>query len=236
VSNFAAPPLEDGFLSLATHTVGVWVSQSDASHVALSYLFQKDSGDYRVYDFHLSGNERLLNDEIDWRTCRKQRFAHCIELDDISKISLPGFINKVVANEKISFGIDWLGNIGTLDPATGIYTPPADKPGFTCATFLDEVFRAFGFELVDMPTWPRDDAQTIKWRDDLADRLEKNGKTPAEVIARIRETDPVMRLFPSEFAAAAAAGLDDWPLNKESAFEAACEIIEDFNKARGNNS
>lgn len=229
MSGFQKSPIEGGFLSIEGHTVGVWVNQSDASHVALSYAFPKKDGEgFGVYDCHFIG--RFLNEEIDWAACKKQRLAHTVELDDFSKNSFPGFLNKVIANSNVHFGINWLGNLGTINPMTGVYTPPADRPGFTCATFLDTVFRAVGLEVVAIDDWPKNDADALRWRDDFANKLEQGGKTPPDVVEDIRKTNPVIRLWPSEFAAAVAQGVEAWPVSKQSALELAQRVIEDFNK------
>ena len=242
MTEFVAPPVEDFFRS---QTIGVWVNQLGANHVGMTYLIASKNGQAlgaggelaatevdgrpQAFDLHFLDDNRVANEPVNWSTCRKHRLAAVVELDEFTRVSFPVYLHNTVAKSAMRFGVDWLGNIGTID-AQGFYSPPANRPGFTCATYLCEVFRSHGLEVVDVDTWPADAPHNDSWVESLLARFRsKEGRE--QTIQSIQDTRPLMRLEPAEFAGAASLGLESWPVPKATANALASQIVDDFNSS-----
>lgn len=87
----------------------------------------------------------------------------------------------------------------TFERDTGVFMPTARSHGLTCSTFVLEVFRAAGVDLVDLTSWaalPED----LEVQRELVQYLRRGGASPAHVASVERETGCV-RLRAEEVAA-----------------------------------
>lgn len=239
MTSFVAPPLKGLF---ETSPIAVWVSQKSAGHVALTYQIDTKNGhalgasedrsgslaeaSSNSFDLEFLDDNRVQNGPIDWTVTNKQRLVSTVELDEFSKVSFPVYLHNVVAKAELKFGIDWLGNIGSIKP-DGTYCPPKNRPGFTCATYLCEVFRSHGLQVVDEKTWPTDTIEIFEWfKSILARFLRQEGREAT--ISSIESTRPLKRLTPAEFAGAASSGSKSWPMCEAQARQLAMQIKQDF--------
>ncbi|MFN4328365.1 MAG: hypothetical protein ACK4FF_05770 [Limnobacter sp.] len=240
MTGFSAPPVEDFF---GNQTIGIWVSQVGAKHVGMTYIIKSKNGkalglendalcsenhsNENAFDLHFLDDNFIKNEPVNWSVCNKRRLAAVVELDEFTKVSFPVYLHNTVAKSDIRYGIDWLGNIGSINQ-NGSYNPPLDRPGFTCATYLCEVFRSYGLTVVDVNSWPVDSPEIKSWARNLVARFQN--KNREQTIRDIESTKPLIRLEPAEFASAASMGIEAWPVQKLNANALALRIIQDFNE------
>ena len=74
--------------------------------------------------------------------------------------------------------------------------------GFTCATFVMQCFKAWGFEFLDTSSWPIRE-EDIKWKDRVFWLLEKEEGIDMKHIEIQRKDTTIIRFRPEEVAAAA---------------------------------
>lgn len=244
MKEFVAPPIKDLF---GSETIGIWVSKSGADHVGVTYKISSQNGralgvesdavasdlksNSQSFELHFLDDDKILNDPVDWSTTTKQRLVAVVEVDEFAKISFPVYLHTTVAKSSLRFGIDWLGNIGSIDE-NGVYVPPVERPGFTCATYLCEVFRSHGLEVVNEHTWPKNAPESENWLQKLRARFKQKSDRQL-TIKNIEDTQPVVRLMPAEFAGAASFGSDAWPVSRIDANAIALQITQDFNAKFG---
>lgn len=218
------------------------MSQKSAGHVALTYQIITKNGyalgasedkselsaktSFNSFDLEFLDDNRVQNGSVDWTATKKQRLVSAVELDEFSKVSFPVYLHNIVAKAELKFGIDWLGNIGSIK-ADGTYCPPKDRPGFTCATYLCEVFRSHGLQVVDETTWPADTAAVRSWFTITLERFRRQEGREA-TISSIESTPSPKRLTPAEFAGAASSGSKSWPMCEARAKQLAMQIKQDF--------
>ena len=145
------------------NSVGIAIRQyaGEQNHLAILYVANGDSDEPKI--LHLGDQHCLKNEQPDnsylW-----------IDLGDDfdAEIDLPYIlayvrdVARVNTKESGQYGLDT--NTGCFDPMTGMLKSEAvEEVGLTCATFVLEVFKARGFELVQWDSWPLNDQQNINW-------------------------------------------------------------------------
>lgn len=101
----------------------------------------------------------------------------------------------------IPYGVNIANKKGTFTK-DGVYKPPVDRDGLTCATFVTEICRGVGLQLLNEGDWgvrPEDAA----WIDQICDMLAdpRAGADEAH-IAHIRRSFTGVRIRPEEVASA----------------------------------
>jgi hypothetical protein len=114
----------------------------------------------------------------------------------------------------IAYGLALASVNGSFDSA-GNYVAPPGSDGLTCATFVSEILKGAGLNLVDLNTWPSN-FENIVWGTSVIKFVEKRGAKP-EHLATLGGNNKGMRLHPFEVAAAADSPRSAWPLDYATA-------------------
>jgi hypothetical protein len=100
----------------------------------------------------------------------------------------------------LDYGISLFAGRGAIRP-DGAYSPPPGFDGFTCATFVAEMFRMGNVGLVNLTTWQANDRNRI-WGRAIVCMLNAWPAATAEHIAKVESSNSGFRLLPEELAAA----------------------------------
>ncbi len=124
----------------------------------------------------------------------------------------------------VTYGLNLVAGRGAFR-ATGAYKPGKDCDGFTCASFVAEVFRHFGLELVRLDTMlgsPRNHA----WAEAIICMLTAYKATP-EHIDKVRRSVNGTRLRPEDVCAAIEVPAAYRPVDQEAIMVRADEIHQE---------
>jgi hypothetical protein len=114
----------------------------------------------------------------------------------------------------IPYGLALASVHGSFD-AAGNYVAPPGNDGLTCATFVSEILKGAGLNLVDLSTWPSN-FENIVWGNSVIKFVEKRGASPAHLLT-LGKNNKGLRLHPFEVAAAADSPRSAWPLDYATA-------------------
>ena len=180
---------------------GIAVSQYSGrqNHVGILY---KNSGDVSI--LHVSGHKEPL-------VITPEPYYLWLDedcLDPIDKSLLLASvidIAKVNKNTEIRYGLNH--SLYCIDPKTGKFNQDYDiTVGFTCATFVMEVFLTIGTQLIDWKTWPSDTAEAKEFHDLVLSYLDvrclSGNKVTPEYLAAQKKLHGSPRFSPQEIAAA----------------------------------
>lgn len=109
-------------------------------------------------------------------------------------------------DSKIRYGLDH--GIYCLDAETGLLNENYDQSiGFTCATFVIEVFLSVGIKLIDWDTWPSGEEKHTEFQKMVFNYLERNkrdnpGSVTEEYLKAQAKNIGKARFLPQEVAAA----------------------------------
>lgn len=104
-------------------------------------------------------------------------------------------------DQAIDYGISLFAGRGAIR-TDGVYAPPPGFDGFTCATFVAEMFRIGNIGLVNLGTWSASERNKI-WGKAIVCMLKAWQPATPEHIAKVEASNIGFRLFPEEVAAAA---------------------------------
>jgi hypothetical protein len=154
-------PTDSPFSELDLIGVAVCQYPNEQNHIAV--LYKPDSDEDETLLLHVGDHKAPLigtpNDKYLWLdlgsslpTIRKELILVDIQI-----------IAEVNKDAEIRYGLDH--GIFCLDAATGRLNANYDQTiGFTCATFVIEVFLASGIQLIDWETWPVNESQHIAFQ------------------------------------------------------------------------
>ncbi|MEJ6475977.1 hypothetical protein [Pseudoalteromonas piscicida] len=110
------------------------------------------------------------------------------------------------SKSKVRYGLDH--GVYCLDPETGMLNENYDqKIGFTCATFVVEVFLSVGIKLIDWDTWPSSGEKHIEFQKKVFSYLESehakdSNNVTVEYLKAQSKNIGKARFLPEEIAAA----------------------------------
>ena len=169
------------------------------SHLGVAY--RDSAGVARL--LHLAFHRTLVVDaypQPDWLAAR----VPVDELVGAQIVSLLEGAAKLYPNprmpESFDYGINLLAGQGSIE-ASGAYSPKDGCDGYTCASIIAEIFRRFGYPLVDLATWPERDVNRA-WGLAIVCMLRAYGASP-EHLAAVERNVSGLRLRPEEVAVAA---------------------------------
>ncbi len=171
------------------------------AHLGVAY--QDSSGTPKL--LHLAFHKNLILESYpknNWLVCQ-------LPVDEDAGAQIVALLNasaKLYSNHLSPFGFDYGINLfagqGCIAP-DGRYEPKDGCDGYTCSTFVAEIFKSFGFDLVDLNSWPRKWANKV-WGAAVICLLKADGAS-SEHIAAVERNNLGLRLKPEEVAAAAEA-------------------------------
>ncbi|MTI99362.1 MAG: hypothetical protein FH752_12145 [Marinobacter adhaerens] len=132
-----------------------------------------------------------------------------VQLDDLSKMLLATYCTSVVS--KNPQGLPYsICKEGAFFRADGTFHQEFEYSGLTCATFVLEIFRSQGFEVLDLRKWAQLPEDRV-WQIQILQLLEQVGM-PADYLDAQRKQlkEGVDRYRPEQVVAATA--MDGWPL------------------------
>ncbi len=169
------------------------------SHLGVAYR----NGDDAAKLFHLEFHRRLAIDDYP----RAEWLAACVPIDDVAGAQIVALLDGAAklypsrsAPGSYDYGIALLTGAGSIAP-DGAYSPKDGCDGFTCSSIVAEIFRSFGFPLVDLSNWPNRPINRA-WGQAIVCMLDAYGAGPEHVQAVERNISE-LRLRPEEVAAAA---------------------------------
>lgn len=109
----------------------------------------------------------------------------------------------------LGYGINALAGIGSID-GSATYAPSPGCDGLTCSTFIVEMLRAVGVELIQMATWPSTD-RNLAWGRAIVCML-RNANVPEVHVKKVEANVSGLRIRPEEVAAAAEVPAAERPV------------------------
>lgn len=198
----------------------IWVAicniREGQNHCGLAYRRGVDEIRILHLAFHVDLRDEQLNAPY-----RRVSFG----LDAANQLVVAGFaIAMSRAEPGIPYGFNDDGIV--FDPKTGeLLEAPAGR-GLTCATFVTALLRHLGYELIDRATWPERETDT-NWRAGMIDLIRQYGGDDDHVDALLSSPFAV-RIRPEEVAGASGVEFGDWPVDYDSAYELAEEIVAEL--------
>ena len=125
----------------------------------------------------------------------------------------------------IGYGINLLAGRGSFGP-TGKYKAPKGSDGLTCSTFVTDILRGGGVDLVQLGTWI-DTPENRIWCERICNFLTQTKKDPQH-IANVRANISGLRLRPYEVAGAARLGRSSWPAAFDAVQAPAAAVRDEF--------
>ncbi len=142
--------------------VGVAIKSNDdhatSNHIAILYKYGEEPA--RLLHFtgrHIVGASRC-DDSYLWMDLGD-------EFTEVELAIVCAHVKKVVdanAHERTAYGFD--SPAGYIDKETGKIEPAFGEKGFTCSTFVLEVFEMCGYRIVNLSSWPKPSPKDIKWQ------------------------------------------------------------------------
>ena len=128
----------------------------------------------------------------------------------------------------IPYGVDFLSAIGSFD-SQGNHTPPKGSRGLSCATFVLEILRGLGFQVISENTWPT--GVNGAWVESICNELAvRKPIADEEHIAAVRAASSVARIKPEEAAAALVSVSQEWPLTFDDVQTPAVVVLAAVNE------
>ncbi|HOY79735.1 MAG TPA: hypothetical protein PLN33_18100 [Hyphomonadaceae bacterium] len=233
---FEKLPLQDFDLGAPSSHVLVFVSKV-GQHVGYIYVrddkkMESEPSKYRGRTFHL-GSE-IHTEDIDPGKSQRIYLAATLGLHPDTALAFAGYLKAFDDNKpRVRFGIDWANARGSFGHDKSF----REGSNHTCATLVVDLLEGFGLPSVDFDTWPKDVDEDRKWAEGRLDYYEGQlAKLGAEApldqagIDAMRKVSPVMRLKPTE-AAAALASAQPALMQHEAATQLAAQVLASFVKA-----
>jgi hypothetical protein len=185
---------------------GVALSQYAGGQNHIAILFKPDFNASDVSLLHVGQHKGALLEQpsekylwldfgSDFNPIRKQVIlASIMQIAEVNKDS------------KIRYGLDH--GLFCLDAETGRFNDNYSSViGFTCATFVIEVFLSVGVKLIDWVTWPSGDTKDIEFQKKVLQYLDNTHKSDSSVVTLeylLAQNKKVgkSRFLPQEIAAA----------------------------------
>lgn len=168
---------------------------------------------------HLEGHH-VLTDEL---AAQPYRWAQ-LGIDADNKAVLATLISRIARlRPKIPYSFDCEGVL--FNPTTGDLSPPPAGKGLTCATLIIAVLATYGYQLLDIESWPdrADDANLIG---NMATHMLEQGADAIHVGA-MRASNTV-RVRPPEAVGSANLNDNEWPVDFGTADHMAQQVIMDL--------
>tara|TARA_R110001583_G_C5632553_1_gene407173 strand:+ start:1601 stop:2143 length:543 start_codon:yes stop_codon:yes gene_type:complete len=124
----------------------------------------------------------------------------------------------------------FLGQTHPFDRETGKYNPSVHKgDGLTCATFILEVFKCLGLELLDESSF-EERPEDMDWQVKISVSLRRSG-VPNDHMSKLENSNLAKRFRPEEVAA--ASGEDVIPLPFSEAVPKGAELATELHRCCG---
>lgn len=151
-------PSQKNFSEVDSIGVALTQNREGQNHIAILFELDDEMALLHVGEYKGKLCDRPTDKYIwmelgeDFHPVRKQvMLSHLLQIVQVNQ----GLI--------LRYGLDH--SVNCFNPETGKINDCYDfSVGFTCATFVLEVFLSFGFELIDVSTWPPADEQSINFQ------------------------------------------------------------------------
>ncbi len=191
-------------------TVGFALSTNDPNsiqnHIAILYKFDSDEPKLLHLAWHEDlRTEQTPNNKYIWIDLGEQ-------FTEIDKQIILAHVFKIVeanGSAVIPYGFDSKGQY--IDLETGKFKPSLKAVGLTCATFVLQVFKSCGFELVNLDSWQKKDKKAIRWQKEMLKTLVEREGVSKEFLEHQTANIGSRRYLPEEVA---AASHEDIPASK----------------------
>lgn len=233
---FEKLPLQNFDISLPSSHVLVFISKI-GQHVGYIYVRddkknEADPSKYRGRTFHLGAE--IHTEDIDPGKSNRSYVAAALGLHPQTALAFAAYLKAFDDNKpRVRFGIDWENARGSFGPDKSF----REGSNHTCATLVCDLLEGFGLAPIDFDTWPRDVDEDRKWAagriayyEEQIAKLGTGAPLDRAGVDAMREVSPVMRLKPTE-AAAAVASVQPANMKHEAATQLATQVLASFIKA-----
>lgn len=189
------------------------------------FVFQ--AGDGKLWLFDLAWHELCRY------TPMEPGYAYVIEdfIDKYAATAIASFLANVhhVNKDNIKYSISWDNDSEYFDKTTGKNLKTGRGEGLTCATFVLEVLKRYGFDLLDIKTWPITAANS-DWQKSIVDKLiESRPQSIDDFIVQFSKVGYTPRFLPEEVVGAAGY-YDEEPLNFAIVSPASNEVLNELRR------
>lgn len=147
-----------------------------------------------------------------------------VDLPSRASAALVGILRGLTKKRpNIGYGLNFLAGKGSFSP-NGSYKAPKGSDGFTCSTFVVELFRNAALPLINEKTW-ESNSVNLAWGEAVCCLLENIHPTDVEHVAEVRKNNLGLRVRPEEVAAAANLNYSDRPVDFSVAISSAHQIL-----------
>ncbi|MEQ3529813.1 hypothetical protein [Pseudoalteromonas sp. XMcav11-Q] len=173
-------PSDNCFTEVDGFGIAICNYEGDQNHLAILYKNPQKPDDVKLFHVNSYKSELLTPVEshylwvdIDW-------------LPPIRKIAVTANLKNIIDNNKdtkIRYGFSF--NLGCFDPVTGkINDFYNSTDGFTCATFVLEILKSLGVELVDWSSWPSASQKDIAFKQHILSQLESFSVKRPDIVTK----------------------------------------------------
>lgn len=189
--------------------------------------FVVQANDNKLWLYDLAWHDTLRQTQLNLG------YAYVLEdfLDQYSAAAITAFLANVYhANkERAPYSIVWDTNEQYFDKGTGKSLKTAPGEGLTCATFVLEVLKRYGFDLLDAKTWPITE-QNAQWQKSILQKLiDSQPKSIDDFLTQFSHIGKVPRFMPEEVLGAASY-YEDSPLSFDVVSSASREIVNELQR------
>jgi len=199
--------------------VGVILERLKSNWIHLGFLYRIENSD--TYVLHLWGHRKLLHE-----VPRGRQLCILCEVEPVRIPAIAAFARRLYRKNK-NQGIPYAFSSPEQDwfSADGHLLLGPERLGLTCANFVLALYRAVGFPLIQLNTWPlrSDDAAwqgtvLAEWAPDIAGARQKT----QEHFEQVRSEIGTVRCRPLEIGGAALSA--DLPCDFDTALRLAVEV------------
>ena len=179
--------------------------------------------DGRLWLFHQGWHNRCRHEEL------SPGYALVVDdfLDEFSATAITSFLANVIqaSQGNIPYSPNWDHSKTYLEAGSGRYVATSGGDGLTCATFVLESLKRYGFDLVNAESWPIREQDKI-WKTQALQALERQ-LTIDDFAIQLEKVATLPRCRPEE-AAAAASAFRGKPLDYETIAPISDQILAEL--------
>lgn len=201
-------------------SLGIAETSEGQRHVGI--IYRKDN---QVRVCHLAWHCKLI-DELASETAHFKFDWVRIAIPDAPLRAVVSFIELITgSNTGSEIPYSFLGQTQPFDRVTGKYNPSVHAgDGLTCATFILEIFKCLGLELLDESSF-EERPDDLDWQNKITYWLRQRN-VEGHHVAKLEESNLAKRFRPEEVAA--ASGEENLPLQFTEAASKGVALVEEL--------
>ncbi|MGL4471807.1 MAG: hypothetical protein ACRCT3_16680 [Aeromonas hydrophila] len=176
--------------------------------------------------------------DLAWHNCIRQielkpGYAYVDNdfLDQYSAHAIATYLSIIYHENKgsLPYSIEWNHDESYFDEHTGRYLKTEPGDGLTCATFVLEVLKSYGFDLVETSTWEITEENT-QWQKDIIKTLKNNIPSAIDDLTQQLPYIGKTPRFKPEEVLGAAGCYEDVPLCYDIVSSASSQVLHELKR------